>query len=180
VFFACDAAWLERFALLTSLPRFMPLSCAIFPQPCPDWCSATMLSKLWPVALANKCAFSSPPQPSPVEALSACSVSTGTPVAVEILSTFSPREETTLNSKRNAAIVTVNVFISNCTPFYEYRFRFCPRRWFPPFGKFWNEMGVSGRSPLTSAFPPTRRLSASQSRRTTSRSNALIRQSRSR
>jgi hypothetical protein len=72
-----------------------------------------MFSKFCPVALANKCAFSIPPQPSPVEALSACSVSTGTPVAAEILSTFSPREETTLNSTRNVAIVTVNVFISN-------------------------------------------------------------------
>jgi hypothetical protein len=27
---------------------------AILPQPCPDWCSATMLSKLWPEAFANR------------------------------------------------------------------------------------------------------------------------------
>src|SRR5205823_2128045 len=101
-----------------------------------------MLSKLCPVALANKCAFSIPPQPSPVEALSACSVSTGTPVAVEILSRFAPREATTLNSKRNAAVVTVNVFIRDYTPLYEQRFRFCLRLWFPAYEKFWTEMEV--------------------------------------
>jgi len=85
-FCACIVAWLDRCASLTSLPRFSPLSCAILPQPCPPWCSATMLSKLWPVAFASRCAFSKLPQPRPVDALSACNVATGTPVAAEILS----------------------------------------------------------------------------------------------
>src|SRR5262249_41947266 len=56
------------------------------------------------------------PQPSPVEALSACNVSTGTPVAVEILSRFAPREATVPNNRRAAAKIKLNVFISIKTP----------------------------------------------------------------
>src|SRR5207253_9781092 len=71
------------------------LSCAILPQPSPLLCSATMSSKLLPDSFASRCAFSNPPHPSPVDALSACNVATGTPVSVEILSKFARSEEHT-------------------------------------------------------------------------------------
>src|SRR6266550_4040520 len=108
----CDVAWLDRRALLTTLPSLSPLSCAILPQPSPPLCSATMSSKLLPDALASKCAFSNPPQPSPVDVLSACNVATGTPVSLEILVKSAPRERVALNSRKDIAITTkLNVFI---------------------------------------------------------------------
>src|SRR5262245_27911903 len=70
-----------------------------------------MLSKLWPEAFANRCAFSKLPQPRPVDALSACNVATGTPVAVEILPTLSAREATVPNTRTNAAMIILRFFI---------------------------------------------------------------------
>src|SRR4029077_9866773 len=93
--------------------RLSPLLLAILPQPCPDRCSATTLSKLWPEAFASRCAFSKLPQPRPVDALSACNVATGTPVATEILSTLAARDATVPNTRMNAAMITLNLFIVN-------------------------------------------------------------------
>src|SRR5437016_12854490 len=70
-----------------------------------------MSSKLLPDALASKFAFSNSPQPSPVDALSACNVATGTPVSSDILVKFAPRETTALNSRKNIAVTKLNVFI---------------------------------------------------------------------
>jgi hypothetical protein len=64
----------DRWASLTILPRFRPKSCAILPQPSPDLNFATMESKLWPEALANKFAVSKSPKPSLVADFCACSV----------------------------------------------------------------------------------------------------------
>src|SRR6188474_3467088 len=89
-----------------------------------------MLSKLWPEAFASRCAFSKLPQPRPVDALSACSVATGTPVAAEILSRLAARDAVVLNTRINAATITVNHFMDSILLF-EYRFRFWRRLWFP-------------------------------------------------
>jgi hypothetical protein len=75
------------------------------------------LSKLWPEAFASRCAFSKLPQPRPVDALSACNVATGTPVATEILSTLAARDATVPNTRTNAAMITLNVFIGDKTPY---------------------------------------------------------------
>lgn len=115
-FFEFIVAWLERLALLTSFPRLSPLSCAIFPQPCPPWCSATTLSKLCPVAFARRCAFSKLPQPSPVDALSACKVATGTPVAAEILSTLAAGDVMAPNIRINAARMMLKFFMVSKPP----------------------------------------------------------------
>ena len=109
-FVPCDVAWLDRRALLTTLPSLSPLSCAILPQPSPPLCSATMSSKLLPDALASKWAFSNPPQPSPVDVLSACNVATGTPVSLEILVKSAPRERAAPNRRKEIAIIKLNVF----------------------------------------------------------------------
>jgi hypothetical protein len=70
-----------------------------------------MSSKLWPVAFDSKCAVSNSPQPSPVDVLSACSVSTGTPVSSEILCTGAAFETMAANTRNNAAVIKLNVFI---------------------------------------------------------------------
>src|SRR5881396_2525870 len=70
-----------------------------------------MVLNLCPDALASRCAFSSPSQPSPVDALSACNLATGIPVSAEILSTFAPREATVPNTRMNAAMITFDPFI---------------------------------------------------------------------
>jgi hypothetical protein len=72
-----------------------------------------MSSKLLPDEFASRCAFSNPPHPSPVDALSACNVTTGTPVSAEILSKFAPREEIEPNTRITAAVINPNVFIGN-------------------------------------------------------------------
>jgi hypothetical protein len=69
------------------------------------------LSKLWPVALASRWAFSKLPQPRPVDLLSVCNVATGTPVAAEILSRLAARDATVPNTKTNAAMIIVKLFI---------------------------------------------------------------------
>src|SRR5437870_4143581 len=70
-----------------------------------------MLSKLWPVAFASRCAFSKLPQPRPVDALSACNVAIGTPVAAEILCRFAARDATVPNARMNAAMIMLKLFI---------------------------------------------------------------------
>src|SRR4029077_12101054 len=83
-----------------------------------------MSSKLLPDEFASRCAFSSPPQPSPVDVLSACNVATGTPVSAEILSRFAPREAIEPKTRTNAAVIKPNAFICNQTPFTSTRFGF--------------------------------------------------------
>jgi hypothetical protein len=70
-----------------------------------------MSSKLWPVAFDSKCAFSNSPQPSPVDVLSACSVSTATPVSSEILCTGAAFETTAAKTRNKAAVIKLNAFI---------------------------------------------------------------------
>jgi hypothetical protein len=58
----------------------------------------------------SKCAVSNSPQPRPVDVLSDCNVSTGTPVSFEILVRFAPFETTEPSRRNNAAMIKLNVF----------------------------------------------------------------------
>src|SRR5207245_5517346 len=70
-----------------------------------------MSLKFWPEAFASKCAVSNSPQPRPVDVLSDCNVSTGTPVSFEILVTTAPFETTEPKTRKNAAVIKLNVLI---------------------------------------------------------------------
>ena len=70
----------------------------------------------------QKVRFLQAAQPRPVDALSACSVSMGTPVAVEILCRFCARDVATPTARNKAAVITLNVFIGDKTPLPDFGF----------------------------------------------------------
>jgi hypothetical protein len=63
------------------------------------------------VAFARRCAFSRLPHPSPVDALSACNVATGIPVAAEILSTLAAGDALATKIITNAARMILKFFM---------------------------------------------------------------------